>query len=79
VREGVGGQLVYSTSSMLRLIEATGGDIVGANLVPAVKAGNAVAVPASDERSRRAAAPVEQMARLTAESRPSRARSTIRQ
>jgi hypothetical protein len=34
VREGVGGQLVYSTSSMLRLIEATGGDIVGANLDP---------------------------------------------
>ena len=33
VREGPGGQLVYNTSSMLvRLIGATGRDIVGANL-----------------------------------------------
>jgi sugar phosphate isomerase/epimerase len=35
VREGAGGQLVFNTSSMfLRLIGATGGDIVGANLDP---------------------------------------------
>src|SRR6185312_5105919 len=32
--EACGGQLVYSTSTMLRLIEATGGDVVGANLDP---------------------------------------------
>jgi sugar phosphate isomerase/epimerase len=32
--EACGGQLVHSTSTMLRLIEATGGDVVGANLDP---------------------------------------------
>lgn len=32
--EACGGQLVQSTSTMLRLIEATGGDVVGANLDP---------------------------------------------
>lgn len=32
--EACGGQLVHSTLTMLRLIEATGGDVVGANLDP---------------------------------------------
>jgi sugar phosphate isomerase/epimerase len=32
--EACGGQLVHSTSTMLRLIEATGADVVGANLDP---------------------------------------------
>jgi sugar phosphate isomerase/epimerase len=32
--ESCGGQLVHTTSTMLRLIEATGGDVVGANLDP---------------------------------------------
>jgi sugar phosphate isomerase/epimerase len=32
--EACGGQLVHSTSTMQRLIEATGGDVVGANLDP---------------------------------------------
>jgi sugar phosphate isomerase/epimerase len=32
--EACGGQLVHSTSTMLRLIEVTGGDVVGANLDP---------------------------------------------
>jgi sugar phosphate isomerase/epimerase len=32
--EACGGQLVHNASTMLRLIEATGGDVVGANLDP---------------------------------------------
>jgi sugar phosphate isomerase/epimerase len=32
--EACGGQLVHSVSTMLRLIEATGGGVVGANLDP---------------------------------------------
>ncbi len=32
--EACGGQLVHNTSTMFRLIEATGGDVVGANLDP---------------------------------------------
>ncbi len=32
--EACGGQLVYNVSSMLRLLDAVGGDVVGANLDP---------------------------------------------
>ena len=48
-------------------------------IVPAVKGGNAAAVPGSDERSRRAAEPAARFARGTVGSRPvSRARTTMR-